>query len=290
MKRLTLILILILSFAVPVGSARAQATEAVRITPDSMVTQLTLRDGSVLIGRVVQVDDTNVTFMSSIGQTTFPRSAIAEVKLLEKERLHDGQLWPEDPSRSRLMFAPTGRMMHAGESYLTDAYVFFPSVQVGLTDKLSIGLGASVLPGIDLDENILYLTPKLGLYSSPKLNIAIGALFAAGKVVSDAAPVGLAYGVATIGDENDSFTAGGGFGFANGNTSSLGVLMLGGSTRTTKNIALVTENYLAVTNSSASVFSGGVRFIGEKMSVDLALWGGAKVNILVPYVAFIYRF
>jgi hypothetical protein len=255
-----------------------------------MVAQLILRDGSVLVGRVIGFDATSVRFVSSIGESNIPRSTITAIRLTGKDQLRDGQLWPEDPSRTRLLFSPTGRMMHEGEAYLTDAYVFFPSVQYGVTDAFSVGVGASVLPGIDLDENILYITPKLGLYRSPKLNVAVGALFAFGKVVSDAAPVGLAYGVATVGDENDNLTLGGGFGFANGESTKLGVVMAGGSTRISKSIALVTENYIASSNSTSSIFSGGVRFIGERMSVDLALWGGPSVDIVVPYVAFIYRF
>ena len=288
MHRLLFALLLLL--IAPSTSARAQDTVVVSVTPDSMVTQLTLRDGSVLVGRVLEVSATHVRFSSGIGETNIPRSSIIAIRTMGRDQVHDGQLWPEDPSRTRLLFAPTGRMMHQGEAYLTDASVFFPSVQYGVTDRFSIGVGASILPGIDFDENILYFTPKLGLYQSPKLNVSVGALLAAGKVVSDASPVGLAYGVATVGDENQSVTAGGGFGFANGESTSLGVLMLGGSTRTTKNIALVTENYLAVSNSSASVFSGGVRFIGERLSVDLAIWGGPHVDTIVPYLAFIYRF
>ena len=33
-----------------------------------------------------------------------------------------------------------------------------------------------------------------------------------------------------------------------------------------------------------------MRFIGEKLSVDLAIWGGPDVDAVFPYVAFIYRF
>ncbi len=288
MRRLYLVLALL--FSLTADAVRSQGVDSVRVTPDSAVAQLTLRDGSVLIGRVVSVDATSVRFVSSLGETTIPRATIAAIRLTAKDQLHDGQFWPEDPSRTRLLFAPTGRMMHAGEAYLTDAYVFFPSVQVGVTDMFSVGVGATVLPGVQFDENVLYVTPKVGVYRSPKFNVALGALFAFGKVVSSNAPVGLGYGVATIGDENDNLTVGGGFGFANGNSSSLGVLMLGGSTRISRSIALVTENYLASSNTSASIFSGGVRFIGEKLSVDLAVWSGPQVQAVIPYVAFIYRF
>src|SRR3954471_14805818 len=168
MRRVLFVLFLLL--LLPAKPARAQAL--LRATPDSMVAQLTLADGSVLVGRVLDVTDTTIRFISSIGVSTIQRSTIRGIRVVPKDMVRDGQVWPEDPSRSRLLFAPTGRMMHQGEAYLTDAYVFFPSVQYGLTDQFSIGIGASIFPTPDITDNILYITPKLGVYQSKDVNVS----------------------------------------------------------------------------------------------------------------------
>lgn len=271
---------------------RAQDTAStanLKTTPEGRVSQVVLRDGSTLNGRVVAVTPTSVRFVSSIGETTILRSSIVAVRLVALTSVHDGQVWPEDPSRTRLFFAPTGRMLRQSETYFADAYVFFPSVQVGVTNQFTIGGGMSIFPGVGLDEQIYYLTPKLGLYSSPNVNVAVGALVAGAQVISDQTPVGIGYGVVTLGDENTSATIGTGFGFSRGDASSTGVLMLGGSNRVSKSFALVTENYLTTERDASLLASGGVRFMSEHIAVDLALFGGKGIEALVPYVAFIYR-
>jgi hypothetical protein len=285
------LLVTVLMFA-STTDVRAQDTTStanLRITPEGRISQVVLRDGSTLNGRVVEVTPTTVRFVSSIGETTIARSAIASIHLVALTSVHGVEVWPEDPSRTRLFFAPSGRMLRQNETYFSDAYIFFPSVQVGVTNQFTLGGGVSIFPGISVDEQIFYLTPKVGLYASPNVNVAVGALIAGAGAISDQTPVGIGYGVVTLGDENTSATVGTGFGFQRGNTSSTGVLLLGGSTRVSKSFALVTENYLT-TERDASIFaSGGVRFMSERIAVDLALFGGKGIDAVVPYLAFIYR-
>jgi hypothetical protein len=258
-------------------------------TPEGRTAQLVLRDGSTLNGRVIEVTPTTVRFVSAIGETSIPRSAILSIRVVPLTSVHDGEVWPEDPSRTRLFFAPTGRMLRSGETYFADAYVFFPSLQVGVTDLFTIGGGMSLFPGVGLDEQIYYLTPKVGLYASPDVNVAVGALVAGAGVISDQTPAGIAYGVVTFGDENTSATIGSGFGFARGNTTSTAVLMVGGSTRVSKSVALVSENYFTSESNAHVLVSGGIRFMSEHIAVDLAGFGGSGIDVVVPYVAFIYR-
>ena len=269
------------------ASARSQDV-VLKPTPDSMVTQLMLRDGTVLIGKVIEVTPPTVRFRSSLGESTIAIASVTSARTVALSAMHDGAIWPEDPSRTRLLFAPTGRMLRASETYFTDAYLFFPGVQTGLTDNISIGGGMSLFPGIGPDEQIFYLTPKVGVVQGPLVNVAVGALVAGAKVLSDYSPFGIGYGVATIGDEESSVTVGAGFGFSRSETGSLGLLMVGGTTRVSRGIALVSENYLSTGSGNRALWSGGVRFIGERLSTDLALAGNGAGA--APYLAFIYRF
>lgn len=291
-SRILFALLLALLVAGAPKSVRAQDTTStanLARTPEGRTAQLVLRDGSILNGRVIEVTPTTVRFVSAIGETTIPRSSIVAIRLVSLTSMHEGEVWPEDPSRTRLFFAPTGRMLHTGENYFADAYIFFPSIQVGVTDLFTMGGGMSIFPGVGLDEQIYYLTPKVGVYASPNVNIAVGALVAGAKVISDQSPFGIGYGVVTLGDENNSVTIGSGFGFARGNTSSVGVLMVGGSSRVSKSFALVTENYLTSERDANILVSGGIRFMSEHIAVDLAGFGGKGIDIIVPYAAFIYR-
>lgn len=287
------VLIATLCSMLPWAGAVAQDTSStpnLRPTPDSQLVVLRLRDGSSLIGRVVEVTPLVVRFASAVGESAIPREAIRDVRMMAATRAHDGEYWPEDPSRTRLFFAPTGRMLRKSESYFADAYVFFPSLQVGITDRITLGGGASIIPGVPIDQQLFYLTPKVGLVASPTLNVSIGALVAGLGAASSEGPFGIGYGVATFGGEDANVTAGAGFGYSRTSTSQA-LLMLGGSNRVSRNIALVTENYLYTGSGSKLLASGGFRFMGEKLAVDLAgfTFGDSSVPV-IPYLAFIYRF
>jgi hypothetical protein len=279
--------------AAPIPTVSAQDTSAtpnLQPSADSQLVVVKLKDGSTLVGRVLEVTPTVVRFRSAAGESSIPRDAIVAVRVSAAGAAHGGEYWPEDPSRTRLFFAPTGRMLRKGEGYFSDAYVFFPSFQGGLTDRFTMGGGASIVPGLGFDEQVYYFTPKIGIVASDRLNIAVGALVAGVGALSDEGPFGIGYGVATFGGEDANVTAGAGFGFVQSSTSAA-VLMLGGSTRVSRNIALVSENYLYTGSASTPLFSGGIRFLGEKLAVDLAAFTTGEGDIpLVPYLAFIYRF
>ena len=288
MSKLLKILALVLSAALCISSsAEAQGVPPViRPTPDSAVVQITLADGSKIVGRITAVTDTEVQVESSFGHTVLRRNSIVSIVEHSTDSLHQGEVWPEDPSRTRLLFAPTGRMLRSGEAYFTDAYILFPGFQLGVSDNFSLGGGASIIPGVNPLDQFYFLTPKLGVYSSPRVNFAVGALV--GGAMNINSPVGIAYGVGTYGGEDNSVTAGVGYAFAGTDAKSSALLMIGGSTRLTRNTALVTENYL-YTGDGTGIVSGGVRFIGDRISVDLALGANPSSGIPVPYLAFIYK-
>ena len=290
-----LLLAILLCLSAP-RTARAQDTTAwgnLKPSSDSEVVMLRLRDGSTLVGRIVSVSANTIRFATSVGEVDVPRAAIAEVKLASKAQVHDGELWPDDPSATRLFFAPTGRALKKGEGYFADAYILLPSVQYGVTDRFTIGAGFSIVPGLSLDEQLYYLTPKVNVYSTPTVNLSIGALVAGVKGLDASEnPFGIMYGVSTFGGTESSVSVGGGLAYAGGRADNSAVLMLGASTRTSRNISLVTENYY-YTGTSGALGSGGIRFMGEKLSVDLAgfipISSGGGVTV-VPYVAFLYHF
>lgn len=281
------ILTTILAGPAPARAQDTTRTANLRPTAEGRVVVLSLRDGSTLVGRVLEVTPTTVRFASAVGETPVPRGAIESVRETTATALHEGQLWPEDPSRTRLFFAPTGRMLHKGELYFNDAYIFFPSLQGGVTDRVSFGGGATIFPtGLD---QAYYITPKVGVYASPTLNVAVGALLAGAPGLWSESPVGIGYGVATFGGEDASLSTGIGWGFARHATTSTALVMVGGQRRVSRSFALVTENYFVTQRNTGVGFSGGIRFIGEKLAVDLAAVGASGETVLFPYLAFIYR-
>lgn len=254
-------------------------------TPADSQVVLHLRDGSRLLGQVLEVTHTTVRVRSALGESVVTRDAIVRVETWGRSGRR-GEYWPPTPNRTRLFFAPTGRMLRRGEVYFGDAYLILPSIQVGVTNAVTLGGGMSIAP-FGLDEQVYYLTPKLGLYRSATLNVAVGGVLAGSPRLKRESPFGIGYGVATFGSDDASVTVGTGLTY-----SAIGpgkpLLMIGGERRLSRRIALASENYVLLSELGSPVLSGGVRFLSDRLSVDLAGFFPPDQFLPIPYVAFIY--
>lgn len=71
------------------------------------------------------------------------------------------------------------------------------------------------------------------------------------------------------------------------------MLMIGGEARIARRASLVTENYVNGLCRNAELVSYGVRFFGDRLSVDLAFWNLPGEELFfpgVPYVGFAVKF
>lgn len=272
--------------------AQRPAPRPVLVVADSGVQQrVVMRDGSELIGRIISVGDTTVQFESRLGLMTLRSDDIVRLSSERGGSMRDGQYYFPNPNATRLIFAPTGRMLEAGEGYFSDYWIFFPGVSVGLADMVSIGGGVSIFPGIGLDEQLLYFTPKVGIARTDNFNAAIGALYVAVPSFDDGSSresAGMLYGVGTWGNLDNSVTAGLGYGFANGDLASSPALLLGAEARAAPRISFVTENYFIP--GGTVLLGGGLRFMGRGLSVDLAIFGagGDESGCCFPFLGFVY--
>src|SRR5438105_4014504 len=276
---------------VPLESVGAQANNDIRAkltVPDSAHLQIvTLKDGSAIFGRIVAVNADTVVFQTSgAGTIQLQLGSIREIKEIAASDVHEGSYWFPNPNSTRLFFAPTGQMLKKGEGYVSDYALFFPGVAYGLTDNISIGGGVSLIPAA-VDEQAYYLTPKIGFSVAEKVHLATGVLFVGAKGGTG----GVYYGVGTFGDGNASVTLGGGYGFAGGKIESKPVGMAGAELRLAKRIGFVTENYLLPVSDNNVLYSFGLRFMGEKLTTDLALFNVSGSDVIgLPYVDFVFRF
>jgi hypothetical protein len=255
--------------------------------PDSAHLQIvTLTDGSTIFGRIVTVSADTVSFQTGAGPMQLSVKAIRDIRQISAEDVREGDYWFPNPNSTRLFFAPTGQQLKQGEGYVSDYELFFPGVAIGVTDNISIGGGISLFPASASDQ-IYYVTPKIGFSPSDKVHLASGVLF----VGTNGRTGGIYYGVGTFGDGNASVTVGGGYGFAGGKIQSKPVGMLGAEYRIARRLGIVTENYLLPVADNNVLYSFGFRFMGEKLTTDLALANVSGSNIIgVPYVDFVFRF
>jgi hypothetical protein len=273
---------------VPAVAVQAQTTTPVAPAQAGEVElyELVLKDGSRLFGTIERQDDQQVVFRTQSGATiTALRLDIVSLRLV-KGRLEQGEFVRTDLHRSRLFFAPTGRSLEKGQVSVGVFQFIAPFVQVGVTDNFSIGGGTPLVFGIEDFDRPFWVTPKLRVFNSKKAQAAVGVLHVFDTSEGDSA--GIAYGVGTFGTSDNAVTVGAGLAYSGDSRG--GIVMVGGERRVHRSLKLITENYVWETGDG--ILSGGVRFIGERLSADLALAVpiGAGDLFAFPVVNFVYVF
>lgn len=287
------------------SSAQQQPKKLNIAIPDSGFKQIiTTTDGSSNLGRIIEIRENEIQFEMEIGIITIPIAKIEEIELIPVKAIKGGKVWFPNPNKSRMFFAPTARMLNKGEGYFADYYLFFPSVSYGITNNFTFGGGISIIPGISLDKQLIFFTPKVGIKASKDFSLAAGVLLIKVPGSSDNGDeedeeneedvnsVGIAYSVATFGSEDAHFTAGLGFGFVDTEFVGRPMIVLGGEKRVSRRIALVTENWI-IPGLDEPVSIYGLRFMGRKMSVDLGFIYVFNTDLPfpgVPYIDFMVVF
>lgn len=248
--------------------------------------ELVLDDGSRMFGSVERESETEIVFRTHVGASLTVRRADVQSLRRLSGTLRGGEFMPPDPNRTRLFFAPTGRSLRRGQVSLGVYQFVAPFVQVGVTDRFSIGGGTPLLFGVEDWDRPFWVTPKLQVLDRGDTQAAVGLLHA---FDSDGDGGGIAYAVVSRGTDVRSFTAGAGLAYAVGGGRA-GVFMIGGDARVASRVKFVTENYLW--EGGDGLATAGCRFFGERLSADLAMAFpiGADGLYAFPFINFVYVF
>ena len=292
------LLIPVLALLAPVGAQNPPAAGVPAATmpaPRDTVVEVRLRDGSVLYGRVVEETPERIVVVTVNGvRLEVPRAQVESLRA-SAGRVVEGAFWAEDPNSTRLFFTSTARPLKKGDGYVSSFMLFLPLVAYGVTDRLTIAGGTPILPMAF--GRMWYFAPKYTVSKRERSGFAVGALgFVLPEDFADNGSVGIMYGAGTWGSRDRAITAGAGWGYvwASGTSgvSNDPVIMLGGETRVSRRVKLITENWMFTSGQTEGFVSGGVRFIGDRLSADLGVGGftGTDGGCCFPLVNFVYNF
>ena len=185
-------------------------------------------------------------------------------------------------------------MIKKGSGYFADYYIFFPTVNYGVSENISIGGGMSILPTGNMTDQVYFFTPKIKVKTFKKFSTAAGALVIKFPDFDDEGTplISVLYGVGTYGGDDQSITLALGYGMVDGKFADKPMVVFGGEKRLTRRMAFVSENWIFPDVDNVLI-SYGIRFFGEEMSVDLALFNITGEESLfpgIPYVDFVYNF
>jgi hypothetical protein len=230
------------------------------------VVALHLSDGSDVTGRVVAADDSSLTLLTFAGaRVTVPRRSIVSWRP-QAGRVTAQGFQRSDASSSRLFFAPTARTLPGGSGYFTDYYIVFPTVGFGVSDRVMVSGGVSIIPGSD---QFVYFAGKVGVVQKPAAAVAFGAFWATVPNESDAT-LGMGYVVTTFGSEDNAITLLGGLPFTTHDLAPQPLFVVGGETRIGSGSKLMVEAWKLPEESSVPVLFG-VRAFGRQLSVGFGL-------------------
>ena len=273
------------------------AIDAIQVGDSAHIHRVRLRDGSVLVGQVTAVTRDSVSIRTAAGAFTVARAAIASVTEVGADSVRDGVAWPESVHQTRLLFSPTAFPLEPGEGYYSNFWIFLSSFAVGVTEKFTVGAGLTTFPSADITDNVFFFLPKYTIVERDGFAGAVGVLaasmpdFDTGRI-----SLGILYGVTTFGQPEAHLTLGAGWGYVQENIAKRPVLTIGGLKRTSPSFALMTENWIfPVDNAFVGFATYGMRFIGDRLSADLAFgnaFGKGTTMIFpgVPLVGFAFRF
>ena len=256
----------------------------------SQIWKIETSEGSSITGRILESGDTEIVVSAKSGVIEIPVSEIVMMEKMAPALLRDGEVWFKSPNPTRLFVGPTARMLKQGEGYFSNYYFFlFPGLTMGLTNILTLGAGVSVLPGVDLEDQLFYFGSKAGIIPD---RLAAGVLVLRDPS-DDNPPLGVLFGVMTIGQPDGSLSAGFGYGFFDGKLIDRPAMMIGVEKRLSEHISLVSENYIFPYWDWDPLVSYGIRFFGRRLSVDLGFLnqlGGDGLSFGFPYFDFVFAF
>ncbi len=291
-----LLAFLVFAFTSAVEAQRT-AIDSVKLTDTTVIHVVKLRDGSTLVGRITAVATDSIRLRLNQGEVTLARSGINEVRQVPAALMRNGQYWFENPHPTRLLFSSTAFPVEKGTGYYGNTWLFIHTFAAGLTDRFTLGGGATTIPGIAINDNVFFLLPKYTLVSRPRAKFALGALvgllpFSDDDFDDDFESAGLIYGVGTFGTRESNVSVGAAWGYANDEITDRPGVMVGGQGRIARRLSLVSENwFFRDGDDTEGVISYGLRFLGEQISADLA-WvtplGAGEFGF--PWLGFAFKF
>lgn len=245
-------------------------------------------------------------------------NTISKITMSNEYVNRKGSSWFTNPNATRYFFAPSAIPLKKQEGYYQNAYLLANSVNVGVTDHITIG-GGVVIP------LLFYVTPKVSFKVAENIYLGAGILFTQSFISGFGLSAGIGYGLATYGSYEHNATIGAGYGYAKFNTeyktTPMPIVTINGMTRIAKKLSLVTENWLIpragynkeiTTNDGPNgqpnvemvyqkkdFYSGavslGLRFMpGVRTSVDFSVVGirpnPGQNDLILPYLDFVYKF
>jgi hypothetical protein len=263
---------------------------------------VTLNDGSTFSGTLVSIDDNEVVIKSgTMGEVRLQKVNIKSMTQVSSFNEKKSGIWFTNPNPTKYLLGNSAIPLEKKSGYYQNTWIFVSSFSYGITNNISISAGfeiISIFAGGD-GPYAFYINPKASFKIANNFYAGANILYANTiKTVEEFGGLATFNGFATYGNKNNNITCGVGFGWADGEFSTKPVIIISGMVRASKRIGFISENWiLPGVNEDGGyygIFSYGIRFLGEKISVDLAFLNNpdiaSEIIIGIPWLDFVFNF
>jgi hypothetical protein len=263
---------------------------------------VTLNDGSTISGTLVSITDNEVVIQSgTIGEVRLQKANIKTMTEVSSFNEKKSGIWFTNPNPTKYLLGNSAIPLEKKTGYYQNTWVFVSSFSYGITKNISISAGFEIFSILAGGEG------PYAFYINPKASFKIANNFYAGgnilyantiRTVEEFGGLATMNGFATYGNKNNNVTCGIGFGWADGEFSNKPVIIVSGMARASRRIGFVSENWIipGVDEDGGyyGIYSYGIRFLGEKISVDLAFLNNpdiaSEIIIGIPWLDFVVNF
>jgi hypothetical protein len=244
--------------------------------------KIALYDQTRIVGKIIASDSLKIVVQTeSTGTVEIVRSQIRSVREITPPPVYTGRFRFRNPVPHRYLLGLSAIPMAKNESHYKTDYGIFHTVRVGASRHFSMGAGTLLI-----DERLVF-SPTLAL--SPALGFKVTRGLYLGANInwmnSRKSEYLVASAVMTVGSVDHNFTVSYG-------VSAVPVMMIAGMARISNHTALVTENWVA--KSQSFVYSLGFRFFNEQVGGCIGLITGAaileKYYVGIPYFGLNVKF
>ncbi|OUU01308.1 MAG: hypothetical protein CBB92_03435 [Flammeovirgaceae bacterium TMED32] len=194
---------------------------------------------------------------------------------------YEGRFEFANPHDTRYFFGPTGIPIKKGKGYYQNILVTTNFVNYGVTKNISIGGGLEFISTV-LGSPIWFLTPKVGFDLSENIHLGGGFIMAG---FADEGTATLGYGVFTLGQSETNLSIGAGYGLIDQELSDYPVMMISGTHRISKSIALLSENYVIPNSFYFGIH--GIRILSKKNSFDIGAIVIPEIGSVIPALPYV---
>ena len=264
--------------------------------------QITLKDGSVISGKFLSSTAKEVIIHSvTLGEIHVQKENIKTMVPVSSFNEKKSEIWFKNPNSSKYILSNSAIPLEKNTGYYQNTWIFINSFSYAFTNNFSLSGGFEIISILSKGEGpyAFYINPKVSFKVAN--NFYAGGSFLYGntiRTVSEFSGLGTLNAFGTYGNQNNNITGALGWGWANGSISSTPLIIVSGMTRISKRIAFVSENwFIQATGSNKNyyaIFSYGIRFLGEKTSIDLAFLNNRDISksiiIGIPWLDYVINF